>query len=54
MWDVGAREEKGEVIDTAYSRVALPLHTDGAYLTQQPGLQLFNCVAQALIPPTSH
>ena len=45
MWDVGTREES-EVIDTAYSSVELPLHTDGTYLTQQPGLQLFNCVAQ--------
>ena len=38
------------MIDTAYSNEALPLHTDCTYLTQQPGLQLFNCAAQASYP----
>ena len=50
MWDTAPRE-LGEVIDTAYSNCELPLHTDGTYLQQTPGLQLFNCVAQ---PATVH
>ncbi|KAL1510262.1 hypothetical protein AB1Y20_006585 [Prymnesium parvum] len=45
MWDTAPREES-QVIDTAYTNVELPLHTDGTYFEQQPGLQLFNCVAQ--------
>ncbi|KAL3918371.1 MAG: hypothetical protein SGPRY_006045 [Prymnesium sp.] len=45
MWDTAPRAE-GDVIDTAYTSCELPLHTDGTYLMQQPGLQLFNCVAQ--------
>ena len=45
MWDTAPRE-LDDVIDTAYSNCELPLHTDGTYLQQTPGLQLFNCVAQ--------
>lgn len=52
MWDTGGAVDNGfetgeeTMIDTAYSKDALPLHTDGSYLQQQPGLQLFNCVEQ--------
>ena len=48
LWDTAPREA-GNVIDTAYSNVELPLHTDGSYQEHQPGLQLFNCVAQVKI-----
>lgn len=30
------------VNDTAYSDIAIPLHTDGTYFTDPPGLQLFH------------
>ena len=49
IWDTAPRAE-GEIIDTAYSNVALPLHTDCTYLKHQPGLQLFNCVEQCEAP----
>ena len=52
IWDTAPRAE-GEIVDTAYSNVELPLHTDCTYLRHQPGLQLFNCVAQALAPASS-
>ena len=52
LWDTAPRAV-GEVLDTAYSNVELPLHTDCTYLKQQPGLQLFNCVAQAFAPASS-
>ena len=48
VWDTAPREE-GDVIDTAYSNVELPLHTDGCYLKHQPGLQLFVCAEQAAL-----
>lgn len=48
VWDTAPRAE-GEVVDTAYSNVELPLHTDCAYLHHQPGLQLFNCMEQAQV-----
>jgi hypothetical protein len=46
VWDTAPRDA-ADVIDTAYSNVELPLHTDGTYLSQQPGLQLFVCAEQA-------
>ena len=49
VWDVAPRDEL-RVIDTAYSNVELPLHVDGTYLQQQPGLQLFVCAEQANTP----
>merc|ERR1712012_61281 len=52
IWDTAPRAE-GEIVDTAYTNVELPLHTDCTYLRHQPGLQLFNCVAQALAPTSS-
>ena len=47
VWDTAPREES-EVVDTAYSNIALPLHTDGSYLQQSPGVQLFVCAEQAM------
>ncbi len=47
VWDTAPRADPSAVVDTAYSNAALPLHTDCTYLQQTPGLQLFNCVAQA-------
>jgi trimethyllysine dioxygenase len=41
MWTFGAT---GEYDDTAYSSVALPLHTDGTYTFDPPGWQLFQCL----------
>ena len=40
IWDTAPRSA-GEVIDTAYSNIELPLHTDGAYLEHMPGLQVW-------------
>ena len=37
-------------LDTAYSNVELPLHTDGTYLEESPGLQLFVCAEQPAPP----
>lgn len=45
IWDTAPRE-LADVIDTAYTTIDLPLHTDGCYLEAQPGVQLFNCVEQ--------
>jgi gamma-butyrobetaine dioxygenase len=47
MWDT-APKDSSQVNDTAYSRDALHPHTDTCYLLDSPGLQLFNCVAQAV------
>jgi len=44
MWDTAP---KREVNDTAYTNLALEPHTDCTYLTDTPGLQCFNCVAQS-------
>lgn len=58
MWDTGGEVEvdygtdETSMIDTAYSSVALPLHTDNSYLENPPGLQIFNCVAQAPVDET--
>ena len=49
IWDTAPRNLE-DVIDTAYTNVELPLHTDCCYLEAQPGIQLFNCVEQ---PPPS-
>jgi len=35
------------VNDTAYTKDGLHVHTDGCYLFDTPGLQLFNCTAQS-------
>jgi gamma-butyrobetaine dioxygenase len=47
MWDT-APKDSSQVNDTAYSRDGLHPHTDTCYLKDSPGLQLFNCVAQAI------
>ena len=54
MWDTGDgdaaevhdRAHADAVTDSAYESCSLPPHTDCTYLTQPPGLQLFNCAAQ--------
>ena len=45
MWDTAPRD--GDINDTAYTFDALDTHTDTCYLEDSPGLQCFNCVAQA-------
>lgn len=53
MWDTAPKVEDGEskvVNDTAYTKDALHLHTDGSYWFDMPGLQVFNCVAQSESP----
>jgi hypothetical protein len=46
LWDT-APKAAGEVNDTAYTNLALPLHTDCTYMTDPPGLQLFSCAARS-------
>jgi trimethyllysine dioxygenase len=50
MWSTSADDstvENPATRDSAYSTEGLVLHTDCAYLHDPPGLQIFNCVAQA-------
>eukprot|EP00924_Labyrinthula_sp_SR-Ha-C_P015076 augustus_masked-scaffold_9-processed-gene-7.14-mRNA-1 protein AED:0.04 eAED:0.06 QI:0/-1/0/1/-1/1/1/0/459 len=46
MWDTAPKNES-EVNDTAYTKDALHVHTDGCYWLDVPGLQVFNCVDQS-------
>ncbi|KAL9114023.1 MAG: hypothetical protein Q9227_001795 [Pyrenula ochraceoflavens] len=39
--------------DTAYTALALPLHTDTTYFTDPAGLQMFHCLSHTL-PSSSH
>ncbi|KAK9462122.1 uncharacterized protein V1516DRAFT_685149 [Lipomyces oligophaga] len=41
FWDFTSNLAKA---DTAYTDLALPLHTDGTYFTDPPGLQLLHCL----------
>ncbi len=41
FWEFGADMA---FTDTAYTTEALPLHTDGTYLDEPPGVQMFHCV----------
>jgi len=45
FWEtvVKSRDE-ADNIDSAYSSVALPAHTDGNYFVDPPGLQIFHCL----------
>jgi alpha-ketoglutarate-dependent taurine dioxygenase len=44
MWRTEVRPpEGGGVTDTAFTAAPLPLHTDGNYLGEAPGLQVFHC-----------
>jgi len=45
MWDTAPKQ--ANVNDTAYTNLGLDAHTDCTYLDDTPGLQCFNCVAQA-------
>lgn len=40
MWKTEIRADGN---DTAYQSIALPAHTDGCYMADQPGLQVFHC-----------
>jgi hypothetical protein len=44
MWSFGTFEGTDTGNDSAYSNVALDLHTDGAYMRDPPALQLFTCM----------
>jgi len=47
MWSTRAASNEEEIFnDTAYGNEALPLHTDGTYFHDPPGLQVFNCTKQ--------
>eukprot|EP00639_Heterosigma_akashiwo_P016118 CAMPEP_0206394884 /NCGR_PEP_ID=MMETSP0294-20121207/21685_1 /ASSEMBLY_ACC=CAM_ASM_000327 /TAXON_ID=39354 /ORGANISM="Heterosigma akashiwo, Strain CCMP2393" /LENGTH=443 /DNA_ID=CAMNT_0053848969 /DNA_START=11 /DNA_END=1342 /DNA_ORIENTATION=- len=44
MWSTRAASDEEETFnDTAYGNAALPMHTDGTYFHDPPGLQVFNC-----------
>lgn len=47
MWSFGTFEGTDTGNDSAYSNVALDLHTDGAYMRDPPALQLFTCMFSA-------
>jgi alpha-ketoglutarate-dependent taurine dioxygenase len=43
MWRTEVRPDPARVSDTAYTALPLPLHSDGNYLGEPPGLQVFHC-----------
>jgi alpha-ketoglutarate-dependent taurine dioxygenase len=43
MWRTEVRPPAAGLTDTAYTADPLPLHTDGNYLSDAPGLQVFHC-----------
>ena len=47
MWSFGTFEGTDTGNDSAYSNIALHLHTDGAYMRDPPALQLFTCMFTA-------
>ncbi|CAI5730359.1 unnamed protein product [Hyaloperonospora brassicae] len=47
MWTTRPTDEAESYNDTASSDLELLHHTDGTYMREPPGLQIFNCVAQA-------
>ncbi|GAB9463561.1 Trimethyllysine dioxygenase [Globisporangium polare] len=47
MWTTNPQSEDQEYNDTASTNMELLHHTDGTYMRDPPGLQIFNCVAQA-------
>ncbi|KAI9922626.1 hypothetical protein PsorP6_001138 [Peronosclerospora sorghi] len=47
MWKTNPTKETEDYNDTAATNVELLPHTDGTYIRDPPGLQIFNCVAQA-------
>ncbi|CAN0483617.1 unnamed protein product, partial [Phaeothamnion confervicola] len=48
LWATSAEGGEVQYNDTAYTNLALASHTDGTYLIDPPGLQLFNCVTAAV------
>jgi len=46
MWSTNPSSKEQAFNDTAYGSDALPLHTDGTYFHDPPGLQIFHCVQQ--------
>jgi len=47
FWETVVKgESESDNIDSAYSSVALPAHTDGNYFLDTPGLQIFHCLQQ--------
>jgi trimethyllysine dioxygenase len=44
MWAFGTFAGTDERADSAYSNVALEMHTDGAYMRDPPALQLWTCM----------
>nr|CCA26645.1 unnamed protein product [Albugo laibachii Nc14] len=47
MWTTRPETKEQEYNDTASTNKALLHHTDGSYMRDPPGLQIFNCIAQA-------
>jgi alpha-ketoglutarate-dependent taurine dioxygenase len=47
MWTTNPKSESEGYNDTASTNLELLHHTDGTYMRDPPGLQIFNCVAQA-------
>jgi trimethyllysine dioxygenase len=47
MWTTNPQSEEQQYNDTASTNLELLHHTDGTYMRDPPGLQIFNCIAQA-------
>ncbi|KAF1780279.1 TauD/TfdA-like domain [Phytophthora cactorum] len=47
MWTTNPTNDAEEYNDTASTNLELLHHTDGTYIRDPPGLQIFNCAAQA-------
>lgn len=47
MWTTNPQTDDQSYNDTASTNLELLHHTDGTYMREPPGLQIFNCVAQA-------
>lgn len=47
MWTTNPQTAEQEYNDTASTNLELLHHTDGTYMRDPPGLQIFNCIAQA-------
>ncbi|KAJ0401374.1 hypothetical protein P43SY_001312 [Pythium insidiosum] len=47
MWTTNPQTEDQQYNDTASSNIELLHHTDGTYIRDPPGLQIFNCIVQA-------
>ncbi|KAF4323508.1 hypothetical protein BBO99_00004732 [Phytophthora kernoviae] len=47
MWTTNPTNDNEDYNDTASTNLELLHHTDGTYILDPPGLQIFNCIAQA-------